>query len=66
MPLQQADIRFARSVNMADVPEGGGPPSAHLIPDGASNTIVTDVREEDRDTLAEVLGAWQANPPVWP
>ena len=23
-------------------------------------------RQEDRDTLAEVLGAWQANPPVWP
>lgn len=50
MPLQQADIRFARSVNMADVPEGGGPPSAQLIPDGASNTIVPDVREEDRAT----------------
>lgn len=25
-----------------------------------------DWRQEDRDTLAEVLGAWQANPPVWP
>ena len=24
MPLLQGDIRFARSVNMADVPEGGG------------------------------------------
>lgn len=23
-------------------------------------------RQEDRDTLAEVLGAWQANPPAWP
>lgn len=23
-------------------------------------------RQEDRDTLAEVLGAWQSNPPVWP
>ncbi|WP_454259440.1 hypothetical protein [Pseudoxanthomonas mexicana] len=22
--------------------------------------------QEDRDTLAEVLGAWQANPPTWP
>ena len=50
MPLQQADIRFARAVNMADVPEGGGPPSAQLIPDGASNTIFPDVREEDRAT----------------
>ncbi|MFC6183563.1 tetratricopeptide repeat protein [Pseudoxanthomonas japonensis] len=25
-----------------------------------------DWRQEDRDMLAEVLGAWQANPPVWP
>ena len=50
MPLQQADIRFARAANMADVPEGGGPPSAQLIPDGASNTIFPDVREEDRAT----------------
>ena len=28
MPLLAGDIRFARSANMADVPEGGGPPSA--------------------------------------
>ena len=25
-----------------------------------------DWKQEDRDTLAEVLGAWQANPPTWP
>jgi len=25
-----------------------------------------DWRQEDRDTLAEVLGAWQVNPPTWP
>ena len=48
MPLQQADIRFARSAVMADVPEGGGPPTAQLLPDGASNAIWPDVREEDR------------------
>ncbi|WP_343125236.1 tetratricopeptide repeat protein [Pseudoxanthomonas sp.] len=29
-------------------------------------TQLPDWRQEDRDTLAEVLGAWQANPPVWP
>lgn len=29
-------------------------------------TLLPAWREEDRDTLAEVLGAWQANPPVWP
>ena len=25
-----------------------------------------DWKQEDRDMLAEVLGAWQANPPTWP
>ncbi len=29
-------------------------------------TLLPGWRQEDRDTLAEVLGAWQANPPVWP
>ncbi len=50
MPLQQADIRFARSAVMADVPEGGGAPTSQLIPDGASNTIYPDVSEETRTT----------------
>lgn len=50
MPLQQADIRFARSTVMADVPEGGGPPTSQLIPDGASNTVFPDVSEESRAT----------------
>ncbi|MFD1709853.1 hypothetical protein FVQ98_14035 [Ottowia sp. GY511] len=50
MPLQQADIRFARSVNMADVPEGGGPPTSQLIPDGASNTLFPDISEDTRAT----------------
>lgn len=50
MPLQQSDMRFARSAVMADVPEGGGPPTAQLIPDGASNTIFPDVSEETRTT----------------
>jgi len=29
-------------------------------------TLLPDWEQEDRDTLAEVLGAWQANPPTWP
>lgn len=29
-------------------------------------TLLPGWRQEDRDTLAEVLGAWQANPPIWP
>ncbi len=29
-------------------------------------SLLPDWRQEDRDTLAEVLGAWQTNPPVWP
>ena len=48
MPLLQGDIRFARSVNMADVPEGGGPPSAQLLTSGRSNDIVPDISEESR------------------
>lgn len=29
-------------------------------------TLLPGWQQEDRDTLAEVLGAWQANPPIWP
>ena len=29
-------------------------------------TLLPAWRQEDRDTLAEVLGAWQTNPPRWP
>lgn len=29
-------------------------------------TLLPGWRQEDRDTLAEVLGAWQASPPTWP
>lgn len=28
--------------------------------------LLPDWREEERETLAEVLAAWQANPPTWP
>ena len=46
MPLLSGDIRFARSANMADVPEGGGPPSAQLMTSGRSNEIFPDMSEE--------------------
>jgi len=48
MPLLSGDIRFAQSVNMTDVPEGGGPPSAKLLTSGKSNEIFPDVPEESR------------------
>ncbi len=48
MPLLSGDIRFARSANMADVPEGGGPPSAQLLTSGRSNEIFPDISEETR------------------
>lgn len=48
MPLLAGDIRFARSINMADVPEGGGPPSAQLLTSGKSNEIFPDISEETR------------------
>lgn len=33
---------------MADVPEGGGGPTANIIPDGVSNAIFPDISEVDR------------------
>lgn len=48
MPLLSGDIRFAQSANMADVPEGGGPPSAKLLTSGRSNQILPDISEETR------------------
>ncbi|MEG0921350.1 MAG: hypothetical protein RSD57_16960 [Comamonas sp.] len=48
MPLLTGDIRFARSANMADVPEGGGRPSAQLLTSGRSNDIFPDISEETR------------------
>jgi len=50
MTLLAGDIRFAQSVNMADVPEGGGPPSARLLTSGRSNEILQDISEETRTT----------------
>ncbi|MFC4922925.1 hypothetical protein [Delftia deserti] len=50
MPLLAGDIRFARSANMADVSEGGGPPSSQLLTSGRSNEIFPDISEETRTT----------------
>lgn len=48
MPLLSGDIRFARSAVMADTINGGGPPSAQLLPDGASNAVFPDISEDAR------------------
>lgn len=48
MPLYSGDIRIARSAQMNDTPAGGGPPTAQLLPDGASNAIVPDISEDAR------------------
>lgn len=50
MTLLAGDIRFAKSVSMADVPEGGGPPVAALLTSGASNEVLQDISEEARTT----------------
>lgn len=48
MPIQSGDIKLIASRVMADVPEGGGGPTAHVIPDGVSNAIFPDISEVDR------------------
>ena len=48
MALQTGDIRFARSAVMADVDNGGGPPTSQLIPDGANNALFPDISEDAR------------------
>ena len=61
-------------------PSGKKPPGCHVAWFGAAvrtepavwidarnfASQLPDWKQEDRDTLAEVLGAWQANPPTWP
>lgn len=55
MPLLAGDIRFARSAVMADIANGGGPPTSQLLPDGASNAIFPDISEDARTAgLVEV------------
>ncbi|XVJ69894.1 MAG: hypothetical protein HEQ39_09730 [Rhizobacter sp.] len=48
MAIQQGDIKLVASRVMADVPEGGGGPTANIIPDGTSNAIFPDISEVDR------------------
>ena len=48
MTITAGDIKLLKSLVMDDVPEGGGPPTAIVIPDGASNSIFPDVNELDR------------------
>ena len=48
MPLLNGDIAIARSAQMSDTAAGGGPPTAQLLPDGASNAIVPDLSEDAR------------------
>lgn len=50
MAILEGDLRLLQSVNMADVPEGGGGPSGKVIPDGESNAIFPDVSDVDRTT----------------
>ena len=48
MPILQSDIKLLASQVMADVPEGGGAPTANIIPDGASNALFPDISESAR------------------
>jgi hypothetical protein len=48
MPIQSGDVKLLKSAVMADVPEGGGAPTANAISDGVSNAIFPDISELDR------------------
>ena len=48
MPILSGDVKLLKSANMADVPEGGGPPTGNQIADGVSNAIFPDISELDR------------------
>ncbi|MBB5204399.1 hypothetical protein HNQ51_001713 [Inhella inkyongensis] len=48
MTIQAGDIKLVASQVMDDVPEGGGAPSPHLIPDAGSNGVFADISELDR------------------
>ena len=51
MPIRAQDIKLRASRVMADVPEGGGGPSAQEIGFGESNTVFDDI-----DSLGRTLG----------
>jgi hypothetical protein len=48
MAILKSDVVLAKSEVMADVPEGGGGPTANEVVDGSSNSIFPDVSETDR------------------
>ena len=48
MAILSGDVKLVESQNMDDVPEGGGPPTAIVVPDGTSNNIFPDISESDR------------------
>ena len=48
MPIQSGDVKLLKSAVMSDVPEGGGAPTANVIPDAVSNSIFPDISELDR------------------
>ena len=48
MAILKGDIKFVASSVLADVPEGGGAPTGHVIADGVSNEIFDDISELDR------------------
>jgi hypothetical protein len=48
MAILSGDIKLLASAVMADVPEGGGGPTATVIADGVENAIFPDISELDR------------------
>lgn len=48
MAILQGDIKLLASKVMLDVPEGGGGPTATVIPDGVSNAVFPDISALDR------------------
>lgn len=48
MTILEGDIKLLKSQVMADVPEGGGAATSHVVVDGASNSMFNDISELDR------------------
>ena len=48
MPITAGDIKLLKTQVMDDVPEGGGAPTAAIVPDAASNSVFPDISELDR------------------
>lgn len=46
--IAKGDIKFVASEVLDDVSEGGGAPTSHVIADGVSNEIFSDISELDR------------------